>query len=63
MFVGQEPYADTFFRIRQLRHQYGRFVVDARHQQLVDAVVINIHHLKLVAGELHRVGTFRSYAA
>ena len=63
MLVGQEPYADTFFRIRQLRHQHGRFVIDTRHQQLVDAVVINIHHFKLVAGELHRVGALRFYAA
>lgn len=48
-----------FFVIRQFRYQHRWFVVDTGDQQLVDTVVIDIHHFKLVTGELHRIGAFR----
>ena len=40
-------------------HDMGGLVIDAGHQQLVDTVVIDIHHFKFVAGEFHRIGAFR----
>lgn len=59
MFLGL---CDAFFFIFSVRHFWrkgGGFAVDSGHQQLVDAVVIDIHHFKFVAGEFHRIGAFR----
>ena len=45
--AGRKLYADTF---SSASGSFGTSTVGlSRHQQLVDAVVINIHHLKLKA--------------
>ncbi|VEA58158.1 putative cytoplasmic protein [Salmonella enterica subsp. enterica] len=45
-------------RIGQFRRRYVAFIVETRHQQLIDTVVVDIHHFKFVAGKLHRISTF-----
>lgn len=50
-----------FFCIWQFWYQNSRFAVQTRHQQLIDLVVIDIHHFKFVARILHRVGAFRDF--
>lgn len=62
MFLGLRD-AFFIFSVRQFWRKGGGLAVDPGHQQLVDAVVIDIHHFKFVAGEFHRIGAFRSYAA
>ncbi|VDY46343.1 Uncharacterised protein [Salmonella enterica subsp. enterica serovar Daytona] len=38
-------------RIGQFRRRYVAFIVETRHQQLIDTVVVDIHHFKFVAGK------------
>ena len=35
--------------VRLFRYQHGRFVIDAGYQQLIDTVVVDIHHFEFKA--------------
>ena len=49
MFLGLCDAFFFIFSIRQFWRKGGGLAVDSGHQQLVDAVVIDIHHFKFVA--------------
>lgn len=52
MFLGLRDAFFFIFSVRQFWRKGGGLAVDSGHQQLVDAVVIDIHHFKFVAGRI-----------